>query len=256
MGGKGPGTLLDSNHDASMIRFVASAGAHFENITLEDFSMSRTDLSSSVACINAQYVDNLNINKIRIPRFNSYGIYTYYAQGVIQSCDITGAASALTDAATLCYAIGAGTGSKLRITQNYIHDYRTTITPCYGIAIDSGGGTIIQGNAIDTLTATSSSKFALGVYVNGSSCTVVSNSVRTVTNTGDPDYGRGISVSGDYHVIEANQVESCSRGIVIVVGSTGNTIGGNYCINNGSDTGVANTNRHNFYDGGTDTQVG
>ncbi|MCX6035241.1 MAG: right-handed parallel beta-helix repeat-containing protein, partial [Chloroflexi bacterium] len=81
-----------------------------------------------------------------------------------------------------------------------------------------------------------------------SACQLVNSSVKDCTDI-------GIRVAANHGIIQNNQViGNTNKGISIKAGYE-NLVSGNYCRDNGADTGIANANTDNFEDAGIDTLV-
>lgn len=121
----------------------------------------------------------------------------------------------------------------------------------FGIYVTTNYATI-TGNIVDGLSSDAS---AYGIYAEDYAL-VTDNVVRDVVITSLGSYGIGIEV-----LLATNGAIVCDNHVRdnydtgISVSGTSIKVSNNYCRNNGSDTGIANTNGDNFSDTGTDTQV-
>lgn len=130
---------------------------------------------------------------------------------------------------------------------------------CYGIyvgGVPSAGltGTVITSNIISDIESDDSGVLTYGICsVDDHYANISDNTVSDIDNDYNSDC-TGILASGDYIIVSHNTVTEGGN-IGITIGGSYNSVVGNYCQNNGSDTGIANTNGHNFLNSGTDTQV-
>ena len=76
--------------------------------------------------------------------------------------------------------------------------------------------------------------------------TIVNNHIHDCANI------KAIYVRGSYNKVQSNMIEGNSRGVSIEANAASILVTNNYCRNNGSDTGIANDNEHNFDDDATD----
>jgi hypothetical protein len=99
----------------------------------------------------------------------------------------------------------------------------------------------------NTIDGTSS---AVGIFLE-------SGSKNTITNNTSDGIGTGVNLnsSESYDIISNNSFVNGGQGILIGSNSCISiSVTSNYCYNNGSDAGVANTNGRNYSDAGTSTQ--
>ena len=122
-------------------------------------------------------------------------------------------------------------------------------------------GTVISNNIFRKLRSSSASIFC--VDVQGSSyIQILGNSATDISTSSGGAYVSFVEILSSLCLISNNRIENLKAPsgtvrAIWVYDSTrqNNSIIGNYCYNNGSDAGIANTNGNNFYDAGTDTQV-
>jgi hypothetical protein len=117
------------------------------------------------------------------------------------------------------------------VSNNSISKMRSTGV-LEGIAVASGGA-IISNNVIYDLSSSDVGNTVYGIRVAADNVSIANNRFEQVKNSGVAAQAIGIYIQS---------------GISVKLDS-------NYCYNNGSDTGIANTNSNNFSDAGTDTQV-
>jgi hypothetical protein len=122
---------------------------------------------------------------------------------------------------------------------------------------------LVDGNVIDNMITNVANDLYWGIaitdIVSQGPAIIVNNTVRNLQSTTSSTCV-GIRVQGLGIVVSSNKVEGTATGggsvraFYIVTGSTNVSCTNNNAYNNGSDTGLANTNLNNFYDCGTDTQ--
>jgi len=81
-----------------------------------------------------------------------------------------------------------------------------------------------------------------------SGCQLVNSSVDSCTDT-------GVIVANSHAIIQNNQITGNTNAGLVIQAGYRNLVTNNRCYNNGSDTGLENTNGDNFYDAGIDTQL-
>ncbi len=119
--------------------------------------------------------------------------------------------------------------------QNGIYVTRGIVVIIYGVSVTECAD---EGIGLYDLTGTDSG------------CQIINCSISDCGNI-------GIKVTSCQSIVQSNQITGCTNyGIYITDAAVGTMVNNNRCYNNGADTGIANTNFNNFYDGGTDTQVG
>jgi parallel beta-helix repeat protein len=113
----------------------------------------------------------------------------------------------------------------------------------YGIFVQGNSKIEISGNTCYGLSGTPTGIYCDCLYAIISKNYLVDNST-------------GINVVGDYVKVVDNYCKDNTACGIYVGGTSQNcSLTSNYCYNNGSDTGIANTNSNNFSDSGTDTQT-
>lgn len=130
------------------------------------------------------------------------------------------------------------------------------IQDVYGIICYSDS--IIQNNVVKKLRSVNT---VFGIR-SSSGAIVSGNLISDLSTSGAVSQCAGISlITVSYTQFNNNRITNCKTtgggsayGIRISNG-TSNSFTSNYCYNNGSDAGVANTNLNNFSDAGTTTQV-
>jgi hypothetical protein len=117
-----------------------------------------------------------------------------------------------------------------------------------------------------TIRNTSSTTFAKGIsciVTGGHTCRsqILDNNIYNLTGSLAIVTNYGIEINDSNSQISNNRIYNIKNSAAAtkvngigIVGGTSNSVSSNYCINNGSDTDVANTNGNNYYDGGTSTQ--
>jgi hypothetical protein len=129
------------------------------------------------------------------------------------------------------------TNTSIKITNNIIKSLRgsaASTNQVIGIFLAGNtGGITVQNNTIYNLAIANGAVAALGAYL-----------------------------IDNYTIFSNNRIEGTKNSVtaglaagVYIVGGTSMSIVANYCYNNGTDTGIANTNGKNFDDLGTDTQI-
>ncbi|MFA5376785.1 MAG: right-handed parallel beta-helix repeat-containing protein [Dehalococcoidia bacterium] len=211
---------LHSDYRLNFAAYIGSCNnARVENISVSGLMTTAIQLYYSTGTCKENIIDTNGNSGIEI---------TEYGYWIIDKNDIkvTGNTSSVYG---ISYTGNSNSVVGTIISNNRIHDL-TPPTGNDGIGIyvaDYAYNTKVCNNVIDTITSDAT---AYGIYWYATSASVnCSCDTNVVTN------------SSDY-------------GIYVESGVDNVKISDNCCFNNGSDTGIANTNRHNFYDGGTDTQ--
>lgn len=120
--------------------------------------------------------------------------------------------------------------TNLTISNNVIKRLRSNDGEV-GIFTFNSNRLIITGNTLYDLSTTNAGNI-IGIQTQGSRGTISNNRIEQIKNSNVAANAFGVQVFG-----------------------SNNNVTGNYCYNNGSDTGIANTNSNNFSDSGTDTQI-
>lgn len=231
------------------------------------------DISGIIVSDSGNVVSGNTISGISTAS-DAYGIYV--SSGTINNTITGNVISDLSSTASLVYGINIQ-GNHEVVSGNAISDLSSP-GDIYGIYLGLWAfDNVIDGNNISTLNSSASDP--CGIYSNstdgrntifgntisdldgdkaygiqidaGPHTTISNNSIYDVVGSSDDT---GVEAAEDYCLISDNRVEACDA-LGIYIGGTGNKITNNYCYNNGSDTGIANTNEHNFNDDGIDTQI-
>jgi hypothetical protein len=226
----------------------------FSNITLNGSGNGTIISGSATAYIKFEGTVGVPITKVKISNlliYNSWITFIYTNNSTIYqvtirqpNSDSTKGAinldSGTADSITNCFILGESTGDTRR-----------------GIRA-SGSQNIISGNTIQGLRASTG---ILSGIVSVGGYAVISNNVIYDLSDSAASLTTGMYVYSDYNIISGNRIEqvkntntaSFGKGINTASG-TWNSITNNYCINNGSDLDISNTNSCNFLDAATDTQ--
>lgn len=243
--------------------------------------------SSYYESLYLDHCDNFFVGDNVFLNISYKGIYSYSSTGNIRGNDFSGLLSGYTGTSSVIEVIIA---SKVNITGNIIHDISVNSDPFTAIMVQTAGisatGIIAEnqisdiansGGDIFGIAALSAHKIIItnnkGVNVettNGGSWSIgilltdadyvlvcenhVDNCTADTAAQGVGMYLNSVSGNTDNCNVNGNHIVDCSGiGIYIDTDSARNLIAGNYCYNNGSDSGIANANEHNFDDDGTDT---
>ncbi len=238
--GVGDGTIINvASSGYYIFDSTGTSASHISGISIMELKAIEST-SSILSAIYWEYVDNSIIDKVTI--LNPAGASAGGWGGI---------------SLVIC--------SYDKITNNILDGQLNVMAQPLGIAINLCSGIIINNNIIRRLR--SSSAWAIqGIRLHDTatvvSNTVSNNSIYDFSSSNAAGYSDGIWCDSDYATITANRIENMKnsntatlvRAIVIL--GTSVSVTSNYCYNNGADAGIANTNRNNFYDVGTDTQVG
>jgi hypothetical protein len=261
---EGTFNLVTSNNDGQYPTAISLKA----NITLEGigngtvlttyFSIA-TGYSSVIAAQGTASIPMIN-NVIRNMRITSHTGTVTGAIGILTYLTSASSISGITINASVTYGIIAlGTSDYTNITDNII-DLSSLSLASIQVIYTSGAGCKVSGNKILNVTSTN---ILDGIYV-ATAGTIVSNNTISTLSSGNGGFTcTGIRLASNYGIVSANRIEAVKNtgtatsvgGIRTNAGATSNSLTGNYCYNNGSDAGIANTNSNNFSDAGTDTQT-
>jgi hypothetical protein len=239
--GEGTGTNLRTsgmdNTTGIAINLIGQSTAPLEHIRISSLQMSEPAGSSCYMFLRGEYANDISIEDSLIVTSKACPAYMTFCHRLsIMGNEITSASTGSTELNLPQNLVVIGASDGL-IANNKIHD----------VAMAGGGAAIFCASSTGGLDNTN---------INNN---IISN-IRN--NTTQNNYVCGIYVSADRVTISSNRISgvkaasSTAMGIYITSGATNTMVANNLCINNGSDTGIANTNQHNFYDAGVDTQVG
>lgn len=280
--GSGQGTIIDRVSGTYAIQVVGTASSLISRVSLEDFRLVKNSADTSTS--DGVYVYYGNEVSIK-----SLTFYNYQAKSINITNSKTTLVSQCRFVRPTTAAIWVYGSDGNQIVNNFVDGENSAQGATDGINVDDDEiGAIISGNTIRDLTATATnpvhgillkaSPNALitnntlynlnGFYaawdgttrgidlIDCSYANITANTVNTLTNTNGTTYAVGIGCRGtsNYNTFSSNKVMNVTTVGMICVG-TSNSFSSNYCYNNGSDTGIANTNGNNFSDSGTDTQV-
>lgn len=254
--GEGQQTIIASSATDYAIESVGTYGSHISMVTIQNLQIK----SPKGTAIYFSYCDDFWIQNIYVYDWGTNDNINYDQgidfdncnNGIVIGCVLDGNSRAHAHSTAALIA-----NSTCKIISNTIRNVKSSIL-AYGIECSAGSGSIIAQNTIDTITCTAGGgAYSFGIDILQTYCQVINNSISNVTNTGSAQAGVGIQADGNGNSNESaiinNKVVSCGRGIDILSGATRVTVQANYCYGNGSDSGVSNTNGHNFRDNGTDT---
>jgi hypothetical protein len=240
--------------------------------------------------VYAESCDRLQIEGNTIARIGTSGIYTTGCTGHVTNNDLS-ANTPSYDAHE--FGIAVLDSQRMSITNNRVHDLAASSSVFIGICVQysaaatealveanqvwslsNAAGQLIGihaqvahyvsliGNRVLTLDAsdTGTAQWSLGMSLRDCLYAQVVGNMVADCDSASASYGIGIDLyesSGntDHCQIVGNySLDNSGLGIWIEATCTSTLVSGNYCFNNGSDSGTANTNEHNFDDDGTNTK--
>jgi hypothetical protein len=157
------------------------------------------------------------------------------------------------------YAINGASATNTKVLGCYLDADSFGDANNYGIVV--GDNSIVSNNHIKN----AESPFIMeGIRVAGNDCVINSNSIFFLISDDGGSETSGIYVTGDRAIISGNKIigvdnfdiSAKAKAIHIASTAANTSVSNNYCYNNGPDTGIANTNGCNYFDEGTDTQLG
>jgi hypothetical protein len=240
--GGGEGTTIEMDvssagvtHNISVIGSFGAIGlpidgARIENLKIAQYIGTASVAISTIGIFNA-YSSNFIVSRVTIVGGFNYGI------------EITNASN------------------QSKISNNFINGNSIT-TGNYGIAA-YGSDLIVTGNIIKGIR--SSTSFVVGIYAGSTGVLLSNNTIYDLSTSDGASECIGIWSTTDRASIASNRIESCKNSGTAAnaygfrIHGDKNSISSNYCYNNGSDTGIENTNSKNFSDSdfsgsSTDTQ--
>lgn len=279
------GVIVERNGAYHAIEATGTSGTHLTNISITGSGtvQRKSDDTSVSSLIHIQYVDRLYINGVTISDaqydhsieldycldyvitatkqfYCLMGVHASYSNGKFHFNLIDGKGETLPTSTS----IGLGFASSYEsdgVNEILYNEIKNIVGEhhVYGIFV-SNGGSKIRGNRIDALSGVGSHVIA-GIQIQSADdCDIENNTVQDIHNTTSAMDAYGISIgvtSASNRVrVDGNRIQSgTGYGIIIDNTSQYTRILNNYCYANGSDTGFANTNSHNYYDNGVDTQI-
>jgi hypothetical protein len=243
LSGNGDSTVLKANltigtvaGEAYVIKAFGPTVLNFaiKNLLISNITFSGTVTKPIGICLqdtNNCVIDNITITPCP---WIAIGMFTQADYNNIRNCRIIGSTS--DDSAAGIFSAG----TNILITGNTIRGLRSTgsiPTSDYPLVAVVGiiytlDGAIVSNNTVYDISTSAVSKLSAGIIGNSNRSTYSANKISDVKNT----------------TTAANAVG------LYIAGGSNNSVTGNYAYNNGSDTGIANTNSKNFNDSGTDTQ--
>jgi hypothetical protein len=231
LAGSGSGTIITPSGNFACID--ASPTAAIYDVQISDLRIvdsAITSSSTTTAAIFCDYLVGSKINNVTIEDFlHGIQIRQNCSHINVTNCLLDGKLSAKSDHVYALVCIS----STAILTNNQIVNIRGSKL-IYGFYVFGSGTLQLTGNSFYNLSTSAVAMQCHGVYLSG--CT--------------------------YSIISNNKMELCKNATTAALGygifiesGTSISLTSNYCYNNGSDTGIANTNSNNFYDAGTDTQV-
>jgi len=194
-----------------------------------------TAYGATTAAIYYNYVTRGRIERVTVVDFfSAIRIHINSEEITVKDCVADGNSS--TKAGNVAAIVAAGAGRNI-LTNNKIVNIRSS-GQIYGFYLVSSGTQQVLGNSVYDFSTSGAGSLCCGIYLSGCDYSIVSNNrIESCINSGTATNAYGIRID-------------TSLGTNASVSVTAN-----YCYNNGSDSGIANTNSNNFYDAGTDTQV-
>ena len=230
LSGSGTGTVLSATAStATGIQALGTAGtlisAAVRNLKF------LTNPTNGNSCIYFYYVRNGVIDNVTISGTNAYyGIYVLVSDIVAVTNNVVDGNLVATDQQM---AIRVESTTNSRIVGNTVQRVRgSSVLGHAAILMFGSGSGLVQQNRIYDISINQGAAAIEGIYCGNDRTTVIGNYVEQVKNSITATNASGIYVTGNNDAVASN-----------------------YCYNNGSDTGIANTNNNNFLNGGGDTQV-
>lgn len=273
--GEGFGTIIEKNGNFHAIEATGGSGSEVNRIQLKNLQVTRNSAdTNSEYLVHFEYSDDVTIENVLFYDANAGGVDFEYcerlhimgcfirkfsvraiiiqnSEAIIDSCTIDGESISVSD---VTYAISLTTSPASIVANCRIINMESS-DHIVGIYF-AGGGIKIVDCYVKNITTTGAAKAAYGIYVNNDDNQILNNYIDdmdadTIAN------GVGIYiVDDDNQVIGNYSINNSGKGIRIVgAGSARTLLTNNFCQVNGSDTGIANENEHNFDDTGTDTQI-
>ena len=214
-----------------VISAVGSSGVYIKNVSVENMMFDQTQQSAESKYVYMNYADGYRITNVTVRNPISYNILLEEVKnGMIVNNNI-GNASSIT-LADDCYGI-----------------YMTNQATSFSNIVQ---GNIVTGIKGDTIT------MGIGVddVVSSHSIQVINNKISNVS-VASGGVSVGLYEHGKYNTISSNQIVGTTGTVAVgiyIASSISTMCVNNYCYGNGSDTGLANTNKDNFLDEGSDTQ--
>lgn len=272
--GMGKPTLAKSGNN-STITINGRGPPYYSGVQISNISFTQTDTSNNYLIssiwtigllitncnITSPYYGGISVTNCTHPIVTQNifsGLPTAAAPGYLVYC-VSGSmefTNNLIDGLTTssaCTQILRIAGSHHIISKNKFENIKSS-AGTYGIYF-AGTYCNVEGNNFNTWTTSGAGLSIYPIYISSDYVQIVGNTINTITAT-TASSGKGVVLDGcSYCTISNNHISVCSGGGIYITSGTSNSCGSNYCYNNGSDTGIANTNQNNFYDTGTDTQV-
>jgi len=242
--GEGAATVLKvSEGSIKAITAIGTSSTLIQNVTVDNLAVQyATSLGSLYSSVYLQFVENYCISNVVVKTPNS--IY-------VEDCRNGFIINNVISQENASLIAGGGGGETV-----------------LGIVVDintiTSYSNIVQSNVVRGLKALEG---LVGIFVDDDigfqSCLVSNNKVSDLYIATSGICLGIANWGGNGNVISSNMVYNCKvgttsgsviSGIWIATGSTSVSANNNYSYNNFDDTGIANTNHHNFFDGGTNTQ--
>jgi hypothetical protein len=241
LAGMGNGTILYTTAQTfDAISSVGTVGTPKVNIRLMNFCiLNGVWVNNGVVVynINFTYTNNSVITGLLFRKPGGYETvsFNYCSDDIIFNCIFDG--ELVANGKIIC--IASFGSNRIQIANNILKRLRTeqngTHSPeLIGISSLDTGSLEISNNSLYDFSQNDATN-VYGMEIATNYCKIFGNKVESLKNT---------------------NTATAVTGIHIVFGSVSSQVSGNYCFNNGSDTGLANTNHNNFYDQGTDTDIG
>jgi hypothetical protein len=245
-GGNGPGTILNTSGLSATtnpcIAIFDTTSGRTSNVTVSDIGINEPVGFAAEDLIYIWGADHITIENMYLRSSNAMAITGRDCNFLtIIGNDITGASTMASTGSPLLGMIYLSAINQSIVSNNILHDAYISWQPGGADGLFMGGG---------------STETAHNIISNN----IVSNLIDYTTDT--TGVLSGIRIDADYCLVSSNKITGvkCSASTAIglyVSANAGYTgISNNYCFNNGTDTGLANTNQCNFRDSGTNTQVG
>ncbi len=246
--GSGWNTVISKNCDDYAIKGVGTSSTSVLNTVVRNMKVTQADADSNTNwLVFMTYVDGLTVENLLVSNFKSTRgaiVLVSCKNYLVRSNTIDNNSSSIASAPDGIYIRQWEDTKNAIVANNIVKNIYLSAAAgnLNGIEYESNydgilSHCIIIANSVSNLRGYGVDTTPVGILVNGFNYSILSNNV----------------VTGVKHY---PTTASGVQGIYIGVGSTSNKVLNNYCFDNGLDTGLANSNGNNFYDGGTDTQVG
>jgi hypothetical protein len=222
LSGSGTNTIIASSSAAYALQCYGTAGTHISGCMISNIQFTNPKR------IDVTYSDGFSISNVLFSGAEAeWAIYILNSDSVRVISNIFDGQLSASNAQGCIrteYCLNA------TISNNVIKAIRST-GMLSGINNGDSSRTQISNNFVYDISTSSTTWTAIGISSNMDYCKINDNKVEMVKNSGVSTLCFGMDLVG-----------------------ISNSVTNNYLINNGTDTGIANTNGCNFYDGGTNTQ--